>query len=112
MNRSVAIPLDARIARAVLLLLPENPAMFLSCQSVPRSPSISMSQASPCFYSYAEHLQAHRVSVARAAAFLWVRFHGSRSARDLLFRVLPGSQPEPSDLTREIPNAFQVSADR
>jgi len=62
--------------------------------------------------SYAEHLRARRVSVARAAAFLWVRFHGSRSSRDLLFRVLQAPQQEPADLTRDFPNPLPDSADK
>src|SRR5207245_10636577 len=36
--------------------------------------------------SYASELQASRISIARAAAYLWVRFHRSGSSLDLLFR--------------------------
>jgi len=61
--------------------------------------------------SYAEHLRARRISVARAAAFLWVRFHGLRSARDLLFRILQATPQEPPDLARDFPSAPLDSAD-
>jgi len=42
--------------------------------------------------SYAGELQAAHVSVARAATFIWVRFHRKHAARDLLFRI----QPDPA----------------
>ena len=37
--------------------------------------------------SYAAEVQASRVSMARVAGFLWIRFHKSSSSRDLLFRL-------------------------
>jgi hypothetical protein len=38
--------------------------------------------------SYAGEVRASRVSMARVAGFLWIRFHKGSSSRDLLFRLL------------------------
>jgi hypothetical protein len=62
--------------------------------------------------NYAEELQATRISLARAAAYLWVRFHRNRSSRDLLFRVLPEPPFTFSDRLCGLPKAFPVSADK
>jgi hypothetical protein len=45
--------------------------------------------------SYAGELQAVQVSVARAAAYIWVRFHRKHAARDLLFRIQPEAVSRP-----------------
>ena len=62
--------------------------------------------------NYAEELQATRISLARAAAYLWVRFHRDRSIRDLLFRVLPEPVSASSDGPTGVAKAFSVSADK
>jgi len=62
--------------------------------------------------NYAEELQATRISLARAAAYLWVRFYRNRSTRDLLFRVLPDVPTTFSDRLANLAKAFSVSADK
>lgn len=62
--------------------------------------------------NYAEELHATRISLARAAAYLWVRFHRNRSTRDLLFRVLPDATTTFSDRLANFARAFSISADR
>jgi hypothetical protein len=62
--------------------------------------------------SYAEKLLAGRISLVRAAAFLWVRFYRGHSTRDLLFRVLSG-YPSPSrGRLPGTPKALSISADK
>jgi len=62
--------------------------------------------------NYAEELHATRISLARAAAYLWVRFHRNRSTRDLLFRILPEPHSASSDRLTNLTKAFSISADK
>jgi hypothetical protein len=62
--------------------------------------------------NYAEELQATRISLARAAAYLWVRFHRNRSSRDLLFRVLPEPNLAFADRLTGLAKAFSASANQ
>jgi hypothetical protein len=61
--------------------------------------------------SYAEELQAAKVSIARSASFIWVRFYRSSSSRDLLFRVLPDPSVSLADRLAFLPKAFSTFAD-
>ena len=62
--------------------------------------------------NYAEELHATRISLARAAAYIWVRFHRNRSTRDLLFRVLPDAATTFSDRLNNLAKAFSISVDK
>ena len=55
--------------------------------------------------NYAVELHPQRIALARASAYIWVRFFGTQSSRDLLFRILPDERPP------EWAKAFPASAD-
>jgi len=61
--------------------------------------------------NYAIELHPQRIVIARAGAFIWVRFFGSQSSRDLLFRVLSENSAKPLERPSERAKAFAVSAD-
>ena len=60
--------------------------------------------------SYAGELHALQVSVARAAAYIWVRFHRKHAARDLLFRIQ--LDPGPGRGDQQAPKVLPNPADR
>jgi Type II secretion system (T2SS), protein E, N-terminal domain len=59
--------------------------------------------------SYAGEYHALHIAVARASAYLWVRFSGGALTKDLLFRIRPAS--DSSRTPPGSPKAFPVSAD-
>jgi hypothetical protein len=61
--------------------------------------------------NYATELGAARVVLARAGAFVWVRFFRTGPARDLLFRVLPESQTNPLKQSSVRTKASAIAAD-
>ena len=61
--------------------------------------------------NYAEELDAKRLVVARAASYIWVRFFRTGPARDLLFRILPSSQPRVIERFPIRAKALAASAD-
>jgi hypothetical protein len=56
--------------------------------------------------SYAGEVRASRISMARVAGYLWIRFHKSSSSRDLLFRLCLA--PSPAS-TNSIPAITSIS---
>lgn len=77
-----------------------------SFDSVRESPEMTLT-----ICNYAVELHASRLVVARAGAYLWVRFFRAESSRDLLFRILPdtGSNFIERPLSRT--KAFAPAAD-
>jgi hypothetical protein len=61
--------------------------------------------------NYATELRATRLVLARAGAFIWVRFFRSRSARDLLFRILSDGHALSFERSPARAKAFAASAD-
>jgi hypothetical protein len=61
--------------------------------------------------NYATELKAKRLALARAGAYIWVRFFSDRSARDLLFRILPDNPGILVDRSSSRAKAFPASAD-
>ncbi len=61
--------------------------------------------------NYATELNARRLVVARAGAYIWVRFFRADAARDLLFRILPDNHSNLVDRLSGRPKVFSVSAD-
>jgi len=61
--------------------------------------------------NYAEKLQSVRVSVVRAAGFVWVRLFGTRTSRDLLFRIYLQSGLVEADRFAISAKVFAESAD-
>jgi hypothetical protein len=64
--------------------------------------------------SYAVELRATRVTAARAADYIWVRFHRKDAARDLLFRILPEAShrtPVPPAGAKAIPTSVDRRKD-
>jgi hypothetical protein len=74
--------------------------------SVRESPEMTLT-----ICNYAAELQASRLVLARAGAYIWVRFFRAASSRDLLFRILP--DPSASFVGRSPvrAKAFAASAD-
>lgn len=61
--------------------------------------------------NYATELQAKRLILARAGAYIWVRFFPAKATRDLLFRILPDNHVHFSERSSARAKAFPVSAD-
>lgn len=61
--------------------------------------------------NYAVELHAKRLVLARAGAYIWVRFFRAEAARDLLFRILPDNHPNFADRPPALPKVFSDSAD-
>jgi Type II secretion system (T2SS), protein E, N-terminal domain len=57
--------------------------------------------------NYAVEVRAQRMALVRATSYIWVRFFGSQSSRDLLFRILPG--PQSASRERQWPRAKALS---
>jgi hypothetical protein len=61
--------------------------------------------------NYAAELQASRLVLARAGAYIWVRFFRAESFRDLLFRILPDPSASFVERSPVRTKAFSASAD-
>ena len=61
--------------------------------------------------NYAEKLQSARISMARAAGFVWVRLYGTRTSRDLLFRIQLNSASADGNRFAKSAKALPISAD-
>lgn len=61
--------------------------------------------------NYAMELKARRLVLSRAGSYIWVRFFREQSARDLLFRILPGAQASYSERSTPRAKAFAAAAD-
>lgn len=61
--------------------------------------------------NYAVELKARRLVLSRAGAYIWVRFFREQSARDLLFRILPGTQVSYFERSAPRAKAFAAAAD-
>jgi hypothetical protein len=61
--------------------------------------------------NYATELHAKRLVLARAGAYIWVRFFRAELARDLLFRILPDNHADFAERTPPRPKAIASSAD-
>jgi len=61
--------------------------------------------------NYATELQARRLVLARAGAYIWVRFFRSNAVRDLLFRILPENHSDFFEKSSVRIKASSASAD-
>ncbi len=61
--------------------------------------------------NYATELKAKRLVLARAGAYVWVRFFKAKAARDLLFRILPDNHPNFIERSSARTKALSVPAD-
>jgi hypothetical protein len=61
--------------------------------------------------NYATELNAKRLVLARASAYIWVRFFRSQAARDLLFRITPANHVNFLERSPERAKALAGSAD-
>jgi hypothetical protein len=61
--------------------------------------------------NYAVELHPQRIALARAGAYIWARFFGDQSSRDLLFRILPESSAKSLERPWDRAKAFSLPAD-
>jgi hypothetical protein len=62
--------------------------------------------------SYAAEYRASQITVARASAYLWVRFASGRLTRDLLFRIRPAPEQATAATFNAAPQVLSRPADR